>query len=1258
MSDALGQLRQLVQNKRTEEAEKLVMDITKSFNELLCIRMASVHPMFDTQSGHFILSFFDSIIAILEMKDFTRTFYDEHFRSFAESIRNPILIATKVRCDPTFALAFWQRAILLVGLLTRPGTEEIMKNILENAYIMEMEVSDAGKKRKRYPLEERLEYMFQFVLKRRPTAIRFWWTLIANEVLIELYEYPIINRSGSLERHLKSRGSLTPEVQALIIGFLKNSTVRKAIEFTATSGTELLCLIHFFLAATVTEDYKECLRWFVNKWMETSMEVQNALLDIFRSCSPISLTFFLQLFVRLSVIRSKEKLDVGEFARLRHIWKKFLVPQVLPAATFAIRSECEAVMPLMLVSLFLVLSFDFKSDDPQVWVFLARRGMVFDQACIEFCQAFVETLAVTFAPLFLGFTQEDITQLVLKLKRLGSFEESMSDLYLIFAQPSQFTRYNNSNCILFELSCDGWSFEKALNYTTVLLECFPVEHRPAMYSAFVLKLSAIAKMVPRIVHKQPDFLYRYFFRKLVDVMDTDLYNIDMFRSIALSLNKTCTFHDADHDLAERWICTILRFLVEPCIDIVNIAAKPAVRAISQFSLHSFVIIPFVLMLLTDENFNIPKKWVASFLTTAYSTCLGQDYLPIPQNLFHIFDSWNQARVNKELIARARPMLTSGASSVVKKMVIADFAHRLFVLENDHAFFDMLFSAFVAVFIEELFSGEGQIPELMIELFKGFTTNGRHSSFSALDIRLVCSLGAYPDRLCAKFPAFLDVYMCFLLDLLDNAKDMESFQLLYNTLASLAVHSEISLRVFVSGIQTIKQHCTGEKKRVMNEMIETTAARFYATTPAATLRTQQDAVVIGQRFVFSFLFHENESFQLAIKTSMQCSQYLVKPLKKWNDLTDAQGGEEEDRWVPSPPSDDSGFKLMTDEMKAYLANWKGDNSSEEEEPCHTHQKEVVEAPTTDVMTSCTDSLIDLCESFGLTAHCEPPAPEVVPTGLITVDIPELAREVTPESPPVPPQTITSYLGLTSAVNTLSEHPAALSFVSILYDLLDSVVFAQCPQIIKRAVPVFELPARETIKLGVLYVSPTQTCQNEILANEESDSSPSFQAFLKSLGGVVDLGSHQWYMGKLIPEANRKSIYYSDMEYEIMFHVSTLLKSDPDDPQKILKKKHIGNDHVHIVWCENPTGYDPLTVSSQFNDAHIIIHPTCDKLYRVVVHKKKAEVTLGPLTNDTVVTAEALGSLVRLTATTADRSATAQRRKMPVELFEQFLTPLVS
>lgn len=58
-----------------------------------------------------------------------------------------------------------------------------------------------------------------------------------------------------------------------------------------------------------------------------------------------------------------------------------------------------------------------------------------------------------------------------------------------------------------------------------------------------------------------------------------------------------------------------------------------------------------------------------------------------------------------------------------------------------------------------------------------------------------------------------------------------------------------------------------------------------------------------------------------------------------------------------------------------------------------------------------------------------------------------------------------------------------------------------------------------------------------------------------------------MGGLDPflSTGKVAPYHATYNYECMFHVPTMMPNNYKDPQQIHKKRHVGNDHVHIVGC---------------------------------------------------------------------------------------------
>eukprot|EP01087_Luapelamoeba_hula_P013422 TRINITY_DN3831_c0_g1_i4.p1 TRINITY_DN3831_c0_g1~~TRINITY_DN3831_c0_g1_i4.p1 ORF type:complete len:201 (-),score=24.59 TRINITY_DN3831_c0_g1_i4:27-629(-) len=105
------------------------------------------------------------------------------------------------------------------------------------------------------------------------------------------------------------------------------------------------------------------------------------------------------------------------------------------------------------------------------------------------------------------------------------------------------------------------------------------------------------------------------------------------------------------------------------------------------------------------------------------------------------------------------------------------------------------------------------------------------------------------------------------------------------------------------------------------------------------------------------------------------------------------------------------------------------------------------------------------------------------------------------------------------------------------------------------------------------------------------------------------------------------YFGHYSFELLFHDITNMPTEAKDEQQVNKKRHVGNDMVHIVWSEHTRDYEPTTIVSQFNDAHIVIYPREDGLFRIQIFKKGRIGLFGPLQDGAVVPKRLLSILVR-------------------------------
>ncbi|PRP77100.1 putative leucine-rich repeat receptor-like protein kinase [Planoprotostelium fungivorum] len=214
---------------------------------------------------------------------------------------------------------------------------------------------------------------------------------------------------------------------------------------------------------------------------------------------------------------------------------------------------------------------------------------------------------------------------------------------------------------------------------------------------------------------------------------------------------------------------------------------------------------------------------------------------------------------------------------------------------------------------------------------------------------------------------------------------------------------------------------------------------------------------------------------------------------------------------------------------------------------------------------------------------------------------------------------------------------LSQMGFLSDQLDNIKLVEPNKaFLLKLRNLDKAPTRDVIKVGLIYVKEGQETQHEILANDSASSH--YHEFVSGLAWPVQLSSHRGYLAGLDPQGSngKTSSYFAGPMLELMFHEIARMPTNPDDKQQLLKKRHVGNDAVHVIWNENGREYSPKTIVSQFNQAHIILCPLPNGMCRVVVAKKDEEVPVfGPLLHGMIVPKKILPLLARQTAINAHR-----------------------
>ncbi|TFJ97112.1 tumor necrosis factor receptor superfamily member 19L [Platysternon megacephalum] len=155
-----------------------------------------------------------------------------------------------------------------------------------------------------------------------------------------------------------------------------------------------------------------------------------------------------------------------------------------------------------------------------------------------------------------------------------------------------------------------------------------------------------------------------------------------------------------------------------------------------------------------------------------------------------------------------------------------------------------------------------------------------------------------------------------------------------------------------------------------------------------------------------------------------------------------------------------------------------------------------------------------------------------------------------------------------------------------------------------------------KVGILYCKAGQSSEEEMYNNEEAG--PAFEEFLSLIGETVCLKAFSKYAAQLDTKTDSTgthSLYTTYQDYEIMFHVSTMLPYTLNNRQQLLRKRHIGNDIVTIIFQEpGALPFTPQNIRSHFQHVFIIVrvHSPCTDhvCYSVAVTRSKDAPPFGP------------------------------------------------
>uniref|UniRef100_A0AB40EC11 Signal-induced proliferation-associated 1 like 3 n=1 Tax=Esox lucius TaxID=8010 RepID=A0AB40EC11_ESOLU len=174
----------------------------------------------------------------------------------------------------------------------------------------------------------------------------------------------------------------------------------------------------------------------------------------------------------------------------------------------------------------------------------------------------------------------------------------------------------------------------------------------------------------------------------------------------------------------------------------------------------------------------------------------------------------------------------------------------------------------------------------------------------------------------------------------------------------------------------------------------------------------------------------------------------------------------------------------------------------------------------------------------------------------------------------------------------------------------------PKVTEQLLKLDEQGLSQKHKVGLLLCRAGQSTEEEMYNNEEA--TPAFCAFMAVLGEQVCLRGFTKYAAQLDTKTDSTgshSLYTTYQGYEVMFHVSTMLPYMPNNPQQLLRKRHIGNDIVTIIFQEpGALPFTPQNIRSHFQHVFIIVrvHNPCsdNTCYSVAVTRMKDVPPFGP------------------------------------------------
>lgn len=1229
---------------KLQSAEKFLADFKKMVRSV-----NGTKKSIDNSTSAIINACFDALIDFSKTSTFLSLKSGNMLNDFIDESRELVIEALRANGNKEYFTNLWRQTVRIISHLGDSLLIDQWRFTLDFAFtqgICKASQTNDILHSTLYPqLKPRLQYLLESVSKKEVKCLSFWLYLIVNVLLPKfMCFFPSYKSDNDLPTEMPA------EIRPIFLKFLMNQSVRDTISFSPDDPSTCIAIVAFFHNYdNNSNEFFDSLSWFIEKWTCLSGSTKMHLNSILLTNSPLCVFSVVVVIAKhiSRVLNTSQKSDKdytniwASFLSLRDQWGIMKSPGPNTNQLKQIITIMAGKARLMGLVIILYIFFDFKIYDSEKWSLISELSGSDDITMV--LKRFSSILGISFSYLFIGFTysnSQDYSRKVSERNLRGGDKKADSfvpaeHLCDVFNSPALYedslfyeSKFKKEFKIIekrvyvkfFEPISTKWTIDDAIIFIRVLLGGVNDYVMPQIFESFIMSLTTIREIVPLAMRSSPNLIYEIFFPIYITISQQISCNTSFITAGALSSLQTGSMkrNGIDPNSCDHWISILIRHLCDTT-ETLKQSIYIVLCAIPQFVPHSHILIPFVLVLLTQKSIDIKPESLFSFLLTSFSICESKPKFMFPNSIERNIETFPKSLPNKDLFHTIRGMMKSSdvddtIIQMVRATVLSIYADPLGKPIDPNVPYDIVFNAFTCLLISETFMPHP--PHQMIgPILKGLNPSTCLKSMTIPNIRSFCSLRSILPLLSSKFIGFTYRYQKMVMSLADSSKYISRLSSLLSIAAFVSLGNSKAFFSFRNKILQFRDRLQTENNESISYAIENLASFFGPNHPPYNSdQIKADAFVVSGGKNLCSIQNNDTVFCFSVKTPSSFVCY------------------ESDMFLSSSDDDEPAYPL---------------EDAFEEEYVNVSDSIDVNSLSTIFQIPHTSSYKASSKSIDFSNESA------------TIKIRSYHPDVTKVFKPLFENPVDQK---SEALRLLSRYPSSYSFIStFLSSSIGTFIIQKSSKQFQRLCsPIMSLPTRECLKIGVIYVAPNQFDQSSILSNIYSTSSPDFQSFLSSLGCVVNMNNHLWYNGKLegsVFQNNPYSIYYEDPSYEIMFHISTLLPNEENDPQRLMKKKHIGNDNVHIVWCENDLGYDTNTITSQFNDAHIVIYPFRNDQYRVAVTSKSDIVGIGPLPRESIVTSESLVHLVRTTAIIADRAARIKDEQPAHLIYKEMMKPLL-